>query len=320
MANKLSRKHKPATQPTNHKISARRSLRLVKHPPDAFTLVELLVVIAIIALLMSIILPALNKARQLARASVCLSNVRRISVAASVYVVENNFKFPPFRMTVASPTDTTDYVNEYGRVKPRWPWFFHHGVGPVIDPAPYVHNPGDTFGDSDTLLITNDYFMCPSFPDCSFDRRDIRNGSYGYNYQYLGNSRVRDDRFVKFPVRTTRISAPSSTVIIADSRGARGTTGGPDILHGYHAYTLDPPKIARSAGAINFAWHSHPQHSMQHSPAENRHSAKVCVAFVDTHADKMTLEQLGYALDSEGCVIADEGDNSLWTGTGHDEP
>ncbi len=52
---------------------------------DAFTLIELLVVVAIIAVLVAVLLPALALARSQARAVVCMSNLRQIGVAASLY-------------------------------------------------------------------------------------------------------------------------------------------------------------------------------------------------------------------------------------------
>ncbi len=76
----------------------------------AFTLIELLVVISIIALLVSILLPSLNKARELARGAVCLTNVRRLAMAGRFYLTDNGGLFPPVRLKYN--TDGSEYANE----------------------------------------------------------------------------------------------------------------------------------------------------------------------------------------------------------------
>jgi prepilin-type N-terminal cleavage/methylation domain-containing protein/prepilin-type processing-associated H-X9-DG protein len=60
----------------------------------AFTLIELLTVIAIIGILAAIVIPTLSSVRQTAHASVCLSNVRQIAMACTVYANDNKGRLP----------------------------------------------------------------------------------------------------------------------------------------------------------------------------------------------------------------------------------
>jgi prepilin-type N-terminal cleavage/methylation domain-containing protein len=68
----------------------RRILRQPTGKKAGFTLVELLVVIAIIALLMAILIPALNRAREQGKRVVCLSNLRQLMLAWILYADDND--------------------------------------------------------------------------------------------------------------------------------------------------------------------------------------------------------------------------------------
>src|SRR4051794_15180265 len=71
-----------------------RPVRPARPARPAFTLVELLVVIGIIALLISVLLPALNGARRSANLVKCQSNMRQIGVAMQLYAGQFNDRLP----------------------------------------------------------------------------------------------------------------------------------------------------------------------------------------------------------------------------------
>lgn len=82
----------------------------------AFTLIELLVVVAIIALLVSILLPALGRARALARNSVCMSNLKGLGSSLALFESESNGMYPkPFYVRGWAPNQRYWYTVLLGK-------------------------------------------------------------------------------------------------------------------------------------------------------------------------------------------------------------
>jgi len=77
-----------------------------KHDRRGFTLIELLVVIAIIALLVSILVPSLRKARDLADRAVCVSNMRNLGTAVLMYPADSNGALPVYTLSPYAHTTT----------------------------------------------------------------------------------------------------------------------------------------------------------------------------------------------------------------------
>ena len=81
----------------------------------AFTLIELLVVIAIIALLMAILMPALQRVKEQAKSVVCLSNLKQIAEAVYAYAVDN--RWTPGYMESPNEPPTTAWL----QTESDWP-------------------------------------------------------------------------------------------------------------------------------------------------------------------------------------------------------
>lgn len=136
--------------------AAQRRSRLPASRTFAFTLVELLVVIGIIALLISILLPSLGKARESARRTACLSNIRQMGMACQLYAHDNKAALPPQLMAqngklyqVFSPGN---YINNTGfglLVPPPYGWAavkYLHSADVLYCPSDVVFAPNRSNG------------------------------------------------------------------------------------------------------------------------------------------------------------------------------
>ena len=112
------------------KITKRRRLASAK---TAFTLIELLVVIAIIAILAAMLLPTLARAKEKAKSISCLNNLKQLSLAAQMYVNDNQGAYPP-------------RIN-FSTVNSRWPDKFYDGYGRNVN---VLFCPGETTDSPET--------------------------------------------------------------------------------------------------------------------------------------------------------------------------
>lgn len=235
----------------------------MKFNKKAFTLIELLVVIAIIGILASLLLPALNKAKNQSKAAKCLVNLKQISLAANLYIHDTQF-FP----TLAS--------------------------------MPTINYPQGKKWYDDIRLYTSSTWgggvnMCPTYTGPNFDGRFEQHsfyvsfGSYAYNvgsadregiYRYgLGGNFYTDAVYAGGAVKESKVLNPSDMILSADS---------------FLKYP-NSDIIVEWFEMLSRQFHDYPDITnvikFQKGP-KMRHDGRIVTSFTDGHVEKIKYEKL----------------------------
>ncbi len=277
-----------------------------------FTLIELLVVVAIIALLVSILLPAIGRVRELAKRVQCSTQLRAIGTSIVLYQNQNRDSNPTVYQRTVPLTAMSFGLAGYGIDKPRW-----YNDGGVWDDK--NGNDGwskvSTTGGCLWLLVretdlTSKIFQCPSASNAEpVDMADVP-----ANQTHIGT----EQDLIDFPTsdacsysyndpffRLLDASSSPALVIAADKNWAYDNNSGDGSKNDMTGFpTTGPQKGDPAALSATYVemdsdeWTDMDGDNLYHGNSKNHQTQMQNVLYVDCHVSKEDTPCVGLSQDN----------------------
>ncbi|MHC5061346.1 MAG: prepilin-type N-terminal cleavage/methylation domain-containing protein [Planctomycetota bacterium] len=292
-----------------------------------FTLIELLVVIAIIALLLSILTPALNQVKERGRRVVCMSNTRQLSLAVVMYAQLYNGRFLP----VEAP-DTSgggyDVILPNGTVyTPKWgSWCVNKAFIKLLDQSGTENLGSHISGDLNSISYYGlpKKFRCPSYPSekassaiAALDGENVLQTSYGLNVTdwWIAEPGMQGEMdeiiWEKGPI-VEQIKRPAQKVLFTDALN-------PDVTYAGNTGDYQGNYINHwDEHGEFFGWEDSLLGGGLHGPEPMyRHNEGADIAFCDGHVEHRKKKDMFFFIDDQPNAAATNVDvnrnNRLWS-------
>jgi prepilin-type N-terminal cleavage/methylation domain-containing protein/prepilin-type processing-associated H-X9-DG protein len=228
------------------------------HRSKGFTLIELLVVIAIIAILAAILFPVFAQAREKARQTTCVSNLKQLGTATQLYSQDYDETYPMLESGGTQRLTTANLLDPYIKTSKK-----------------NVNNQGGNLWPEDSI------WRCPT--GTTYNSGDLRSYfTVAYNWLYLtqvnpgskGDFKGKHYDWVQGGRSLAAVTQPAETVIFADAGHSDGPGGKRDTWD-----SLMSPLALAANGANDWV-----------SAVEPRHNGMATVTWCDGHVKPMKLE------------------------------